>query len=187
MIKQFLNAIHPVEDEILNEYLNHWKEITLPKKTLMTAAGDVERYFYFVIEGVQKSYYVHEGKPHIIAFTYPPSFTGVPDSFFTQTPSPCFLETITESKFVRVAFKEHHAMLEKHRPIETLFRKAFEGIFKGIMTRYYQLMSLNAEERFKAFVERSPHLLQIVAQKDIASYLKIDVSNFSKLMNKVRI
>ena len=187
MLKQFLNKIHPVEDALLEEYVGRWQELVLPKKTLMTAAGDVEHYFYFVKQGVQKSYYLHEDKTHVIAFTYPPSFSGIPESFMTQTPSPCFLETITDSEFLRISYRDHLQMLDKHRALERLFSKAWAFIFQGMMTRYYQLMALSTEERFRAFMTRSPHLLQIVPQKDIASYLKIDVTNFSKLMNKIRI
>jgi hypothetical protein len=37
---------------------------------------------------VQRSFYVEEsGKEATIVFTYPPSFSGVADSFLTQTPS----------------------------------------------------------------------------------------------------
>ncbi|OJJ15263.1 cyclic nucleotide-binding protein [marine bacterium AO1-C] len=187
MLKQFLHKIHPVEDAILDEYVECWQEFNLPKKTLMTSAGNIEHYFYFVKQGVQKSYYLHEGKSHVIAFTYPPSFSGVPESFMNQTPSQCFLETITDSEFLRISFREHLQMLDKHRALERLFSKAWALIFQGMMTRYYQLMALSTEERFRAFVARSPHLLQIVPQKDIASYLRIDVTNFSKLMNKIRI
>ena len=97
-MKEFLDAIYPVPAEILDEYISHWSPYELPRKTIMTAPGETERYMYFVLEGIQKSYYLTDNKQHIIAFAYAPSFSGIPESFFTQTPSRYFLETITASR-----------------------------------------------------------------------------------------
>ena len=186
-MKKFLSKIHSVEDSILEEYLSHWKEYTVPKQTIMTWEGDTERYMYFVVEGVQKSYYTNGNKEHIIAFTYAPSFSGIPESFLSQLPAKYFLTTITNSKFLRISYEKHHELMRKHRSIETFFRKATESLLIGVLNRYYELMAFDMENRFKNFVARSPHLLQLVSQKDLASYLKIDPTNFSKLLGKVKI
>lgn len=77
--------------------------------------------------------------------------------------------------------------MQKHRDIETLFRKGTEGILAGVLERQYELMALDIESRFRLFVRRSPHLLHLVPQKDLASYLRIDPTNFSKLYNRIKI
>lgn len=183
----FLSAIHPVEDAVLDEYIAHWTPYHLPKKTIMTAPGELERYWYFVEEGIQKAYYMTGDKQHVMAFTYAPSFTGIPESFFAQKPAEYFLETITDSKFLRISFEKHQQLMQEYRPIETLFRIATESLLIGLLERYYQLMAYDIETRFKAFVKRSPHLLQTISQKDLASYLRMDATNFSKLINTIRI
>lgn len=187
MIKEFLQSIHPVRDQILNLYLAEYEEIHEPAKTILTAAGKTEHYLYFVLEGVQKSYYLNDGKQHVIAFTYPPSFSGIPDSFLNQKPSNYFLETITESRFIRLSFEQHQKLMMEHRSLETLFRKATEQILIGVLQRHYELMAFTIEERFRAFMKRSPHLLNMVPHKDLASYLRIDPTNFSKLLASVKI
>ena len=186
-MKAFLSKIHPVEDRILDGYISHWKEYTLPRKTIMTAPGETERFIYYVVEGIQKSYYLNEDKQHIIAFAYAPSFSGIPESFFTQTPSRYFLETITDSKFLRLSFEKHQQLMMEYREIETLFRKTTELFLMGVIQRQHELMAFDIATRFKTFVKRSPHLLNMVSQKDLASYLRIDSTNFSKLINSVRI
>lgn len=186
-MKEFLSKIHSLSDDILEEYISHWTEYALPKKTIMTAPGETERYIYYVIEGIQKSYYLNEDKQHIIAFAYAPSFSGIPESFFTQTPSRYFLETITDSQFLRLSFDKHQQLMAEHREIETLFRKTTEHFLVGVIQRQHELMAFDMETRFKMFVRRSPHLLNMVSQKDLASYLRMDSTNFSKLMNSIRI
>ena len=186
-MKAFLSAIHKINDRILDEYISHWKEYAAPKKTIMTSPGETERFMYYVLEGIQKSYYLNEGKQHIIAFAYAPSFSGIPESFLTQTPSRYYLETISDSKFLRISFDKHQRLMQEHREIETLFRKATESFLVGMIQRHHELMAFDIETRFKTFVKRSPHLLNMIPQKDLASYLRMDSTNFSKLINSIQI
>jgi CRP-like cAMP-binding protein len=184
-LKAFLNQIYEVEEEAMEAYLACWQTFELPKRSTMTTAGETERYMYYVVSGVQKSYFIHNNREHIIAFTYPPSFSGVPDSFFDQSPSPCFLETVSDSSFLRISFQQHETMINRYRSLETLFRKTVEQYLSGLLQRHYELMSLSVEERFRTFTKRSPHLFQLVPQKDLAAYLRIDPTNFSKLMGSI--
>ena len=186
-MKKFLSQIHDVEEEIMDDYLSCWTKFTVPKNNIMTWKGDTERYMYFVLSGIQKSYYLEDNKEHIIAFTFSPSFSGIPESFLSQSTSKYFLSTITDSTFLRISYEKHQEMMKKHRSIETLFRKATEVLMIETLNRYYELMACNIETRFRNFTARSPHLLQMISQKDLASYLRIDPSNFSKLLGKVRI
>jgi len=186
-LKKFLSDIFEVNDKILDEYISNWTEYSIPKNIIITEAKKTERYIYFVIEGIQKSYYLNEGKQHIMFFAYSPSFSGVIESFLTQTPSKYHLETITDSKLLRLSYEKHKQLLQEHRELETLFRKVTERFLLGVIERHHQLMAFNVETRFRSFMTRSPHLLNMISQKDIASYLRIDPTNFSKLINTIKL
>lgn len=186
-MRQFLSDIYKTNNGLLDEYISYWSEYMIPKKTIITESGKTERYIYFVKEGIQKSYYLNDGKQHIMFFAYNPSFSGVVESFLTQTPSKYYLETITDSKLLRLSYEKHIQLIKENRELETLFRKITEQFLLAIIERHHQLMAFNTETRFKNFVKRSPHLLNMVSQKDIASYLRIDSTNFSKLINSIEI
>lgn len=187
VLKKVIQAIHPIEEEVLEEYLTLWDDFACPRKTLITDEGQTENYIYFVKEGIQKSYYLNDGKQHVMAFTYPASFSGIPESFITQTASKYFLESITPSKFIRISYSNHKAALEKHRSIETFTRKLVEGILVGVSERQYELLALDMRSRFRIFMKRSAHLINIIPHKDLASYLRINSTNFSKLLNSEKI
>lgn len=186
-MKDFLLNIHKIKNEVLNEYISHWNEISVPKKTTMTAQGEIQKYLYFVIDGVQKSYYLKDNKEHIISFSFAPSFSTIPESFLTQTPSKCYLETITDSCFLRISYKKHQQLMLEYREIETLFRKITEFFLIEMVERHYQLMSHDIESRFVLLTKKYPFLINMVSNKDLASYLRIDPTNFSKLLNSVKI
>jgi CRP-like cAMP-binding protein len=183
----FLTDQYPVQQAILEDYVAQWSEFAVPKKTMLTTSGQREQYLYFVTKGIQKSYYLYDGKEHIMFFAYPPSFSGVVESFFTQTPSLYFLETISDSEFLRIPYSVHETYITRHREIERLFRIITESFLKAVIVRHHELLTFDAATRLKKFTARSPHLLQMVSQKDLASYLRIDPTNFSKMMNRIRI
>ena len=173
MLSTFLKTIDPsIDDELIETYKAHWTEKTFPRKQILTAEGEVQRDIYFVLEGVQKSYFLNEGKEHVMAFTYAPSLSGIPESFFNQTPSDYFLECITESRLLRISYAQHSELVAEHRPLETLFRKGTEHLLCGLSIRYRELMAFDIETRFRHFCKRSPHLLNLVPHKDLASYLR---------------
>ena len=58
---------------------------------------------------------------------------------------------------------------------------------KGVLERQIELQCFSAEEKFKTLLTRSPHVLQIIPHKYLASYLGIDATTFSKLLGSVRL
>lgn len=187
-LKQYLQSITPeLPSKVMDEYLAHWEEKSYDRKTVMTAAGAIQQHLLFVLEGIQRSYFLHEGKEHVMAFTFAPSFSGIPESFFAQSPSRYFLESVTPTRVLQISYTQHQQQISKHRPLETLFRVATERILGGLVERHHELMALDIETRLRNFLQRSPHLLNQIPHKEIASYLRMDPTNFSKLLNKVKI
>ena len=184
---KFLSKVHPVKAEILTTYALEWTEFQTGIREILTSSGQTERHLYFVVEGIQKSYYLHEGKQHVMFFAYAPSFSGVVESFVTQTPSRYYLEAITKSKLLRISYQKHQYLLTQHRELETLFRIITENLLKGVIERQHELLTFNSETRLRTFLSRSPHLINMIPHKDLASYLRIDPTNFSKMINSMRI
>jgi CRP-like cAMP-binding protein len=58
---------------------------------------------------------------------------------------------------------------------------------KGVLERQIELQCFSAEQKFKTLLTRSPHVLQIIPHKYLASYLGIDATTFSKLLGSVRL
>lgn len=188
ILTKFIQGIHPLAAKEMDALLQPWQEITVKRKTILTAAGETERYTYFVLDGVQRAFYLgDDNKEATIVFTYPPSFSGVADSFLTQTPSLYFLETLTASSLLRISHDAVLLMMDTYPAIQKLFFTATAHALKGTLYRQIELQCYTNEEKFRTLMQRSPHLLNLVPHKYIASYLGIDATNFSKLLGTVRI
>lgn len=183
----YFNQFHPISPEDYQLLTSKLKTKTFKKGDFLTRAGQIQRELYFVKSGVQMSYFDAGSKTHVIAFTYPPNVCAIPESFSFQVPSSCFLTCLTDSELEYLTFEELQKLFDQSRPIERLFRRMTEFILAGMINRHIELHALTMEERYTTFCQRSPHLLQLVPHKYIASYLGIDPTNFSKLFNSVKL
>jgi CRP-like cAMP-binding protein len=184
----FVKQLHPLTDEEANAFISGWKPLTVKRKTILTSAGERERYLYFVLEGVQRAFYLtSDNREATIVFTYPPSFSGVADSLLTNTPSEYFMETLTASRFLRITAEEMTRLMKTYPNIQQLVLNTTAMALKGVLYRQIELQCFTNEEKFKALLKRSPHILNLVPHKYIASYLGMDPTNFSKLLGSVRI
>lgn len=187
-LREFVFKIHLLTNEEWNEFVSIWQLQEARRKTILTAAGTTEKHLYFIVDGVQRAFYIGEkNKEATIVFTYPFSFSGVADSFLTQTPSLYHFETITTSVFLKTSYQQVAELMNKHHNFERLIRKATSYSLKGVLERQIELQCFTAEEKFKALLHRSPHVLRLIPHKYLASYLGIDATNFSKLLGTVRI
>lgn len=187
LLQNFVNAILPLPSDEWERFAAIWQPFSCKRKTLLTAAGETERHLYFVLEGVQRAFYLEEEKEATIVFTYPHSFSGVADSFLTQQPSLYFLESLTASSFLRTTYPQLQQIQKQCPVLQQLLFKATAFSLKGVLERQIEIQCFSAEEKFKKLLSRSPHLLQLVPHKYLASYLSLDPTTFSKLLGSVRL
>ncbi len=186
ILRAFLENISPLTPIETKFLLESWEPVSYQKKEIISREGAMEKYVYFVLEGIQRAYYLKDDREITIVFTYPPSFCGSIDSLLTSTPSLYFVETITESRLLRRNFAEIEELATRHQGINTLLRKATETALTGVNRKHYELVALTMEEKFESFYKRSAHLINKIPHKHIASYLGMDPTNFSKILKKFR-
>ena len=158
------------------------------RKEIITAAGEREKYLYFVLEGVQRIYYYDErDREATLVFTYAPSFGGVMDAMMLRQPSRYTYETLTPSLFLRAPYEEVEALMKSSPVVETMVRVGVIHALSGLLERMVEIQCYSSEDKFRKLLQRSPHILQLIPHKYLANYLGIDPTNFSKLINKIRI
>lgn len=171
-----------------NAIASIWEVMDIKRKIIISEPEIVEKYLYFVVEGVQRVYYFDEqNREATLIFSYPYSFSGVLDSFLLQSPSKYYFETLTNSVLLRTTYAQYQTMVKQFPEFEEFTRKATNYVISGLLDRLVELQCFSSEEKFKKLLKRSPHILQYVPQKYLANYLGIDPTNFSKLMNTVKI
>lgn len=183
---QWLGTIHPLNGSENEALATHIVEKHYPKGHILHYAGDVQKDLFLVYQGVQMAVSESGRGMHVMAFTYPPGLCAVPGSFPMQRPSGHSIICLTDCRLGHLNHAHLNSLFNSHPAIERLFRKLTEQILAGVIDRHLELQTLTMRERYVRFCNRSPHLLQVVPHRYIASYLRMDHTNFSKLYNTVR-
>ncbi len=181
LIRDTIQRYVPLSDKEWKLVREPWMERTFAKGGSISRAGSVEQWFYVVKEGVQKLFFEHDGNEHCLGFSYDHSWSGDFDSFVSQRPGRFQVQAITPSILIGIRHPDLQELYAKLPVMERFGRLMLEELVRGRATREIELLSLSAEERFRKLVQRSPHLLQLVPQKDIASYLRMTPETFSRL------
>ena len=185
-LKAFFKPV-PIEtgDEAL--FYSLWETKTFSQNELITEAGNIERYFYFVLEGVQAIYLLNEkGEKVVLGFSYSGSPSGVFDSFIRQTPSDTFLEALRPSTLLGIKLHDYLQLFEKYPKFHEWAHHFFREILFGRLFREVELLTLTAEQRYIAFMQRCPDELKVIPQKYLASYLNMKPETFSRLRASVQ-
>lgn len=187
-LKTLIYSIHPLPEDDWNKFSALWKPFEAKRKEILTSPGEFERYLYFVLDGVQRVYYYdQENREATLVFTYTPSFGGVLDSMMLQQPSRYYYETLTASSFLRAPFQDVQTLSTSCRSLETMINKGLSRSLSGVFERLVEVQCYSSEDKFKKLLQRSPHILNLVPHKYLANYLGIDPTNFSKLINRIKI
>lgn len=184
-LKNVIRDITKIPDAVLNDFVSHWEVVSYGKGSTLSEPEKTDKYLHFTISGIQKAYYLIDGKQSIISFTQPNHFSCAPESFLTQMPSKYYFECINESEFYRISYASFSKQVDKHQEIHDFLVKALMGLVNNITERFMKQTSFTIEEKFKDFMKESGHLINAIPHKDIANYLSINPTNFSKLLNSV--
>ncbi|MDI9867672.1 Crp/Fnr family transcriptional regulator [Flectobacillus roseus] len=183
-----VNAFGILNSAELDQFYALFKPLSYTRKSVLTEAGSTEKYLYFVLEGVQRVVFQDDlGHEATILFTYQGNFGGILDSMLTGRATQYTYETLTKSILLRANINEVRALGKIYPAIYNLL---FEGLlyaFSGLLERLVEIQCYSAEEKFRILLKRSPHILQIVPHKYLANYIGIDATNFSKLLNSVKL
>lgn len=188
-LKTFLDAVVRIPDEVWEQCYPAWQDYSAKRRTILTAAGERERYLYFLLEGIQRVFFLTKDgdKEATLVFMYAPSLGGVADSFLGQHPSHFYYETLTPSRFLRIPYESFLDQCLRFPDMNRLSLALAASAFEGVLLRQAELQTATAEEKFRALLGRSPHVLNLIPHKYLASYLGIDPATFSRLLGKVRL
>jgi CRP-like cAMP-binding protein len=188
LLQKTVTAVQPFSPAEWQQFSKPWRLLQKSRKQTLTVAGNREQYLYFVADGVQRIFYLDEqDREATLLFTYAPSFGGIVDALLQQQPSAYYYGTLTPSVFLQLPYADLQQLLQSTPVVELFVRKALSASMTGLLQRMVELQCFSSEEKFRQLLRRSPHILQLVPHKYLANYLGINATNFSKLLNSIRI
>lgn len=111
-------------------------------------------------------------------------FSGSYSAILLRKPSIVNITALEDTEMVLFNMYEYEKFYKRHRAFETITRLSLEQHFIERERREYQLLMLNAKERYDEFLMDFPECHKQLTNKDIASYLRITPEAFSRLINE---
>jgi CRP-like cAMP-binding protein len=171
------------------------KEKTFKKGELIHRVGDICKNLLFIEEGYARAYVIDEnGKDYTWSLIFNSEKSKVENlflfdyySFIKQEPSSIEIEALSDVRAVSFTKDDCELLFELNHKLEKFARLMSEEGYSFIHKLIIDRQTKSAKRRFEEFMQTSSHLLDIVPQYHIASYLDITPQHLSRLKRKINL
>jgi CRP-like cAMP-binding protein len=138
-----------------------------------------------VAKGCLRSYTVHEnGSEHIFQFAIEGWWMGDMYSFLTGEPATMNIEALEDSELIVMDLASRERIFEEVPKFERFMRILLEKNYIANQRRVNAMLGQTAEERYRAYIDKYPQIVQRVPQHMIASYLGITPETLSRVRKR---
>ncbi|NML41919.1 Crp/Fnr family transcriptional regulator [Chitinophaga sp. G-6-1-13] len=186
-IDQFVNRIITLTPEERQLFHSLLKFRRVRKRTYLLQEGEICDFEAYIVKGCIRTYYLSDdGTETILSFAIEDWWVSDTYSFTEQTPSNMFIESLEDCELLIIDRKSKAALYEKIPKFETLFRLLIQRSLFALQRRFHSLVSQTAEQRYLAFIEKYPQVVQRVPQNQIARYLGVSPEFLSKVRSTIQ-
>lgn len=186
-IDQFVDRIISLTPEERQLFHSLLKFKRVRKRTYLLQEGEICDFEAYIVKGCIRTYYLSEdGTETILSFAIEDWWVSDLGSFTEQTPSNMFIESLEDCELLIIDHKSKAALYEKIPKFETLFRLLIQRSLFALQKRFHSLISQTAEQRYLAFIEKYPKVVQRVPQNQIARYLGVSPEFLSKVRSALQ-
>lgn len=148
-------------------------------------AGDTARYSGFVLSGILREFFTTlEGQEFNKNFSLAGDFTGSLFDLITGEPSTASIQALAPTRLLLARFSDIQDLYSRHKDWERIGRLLAENLVVRKARREWEFMTLSAEERYLALLQRHPEL-EGIPQYHLASYLGISPVSLSRIRRRL--
>ena len=150
-------------------------------------AGAEPRYMNIILSGLTRSYYIDlNGKEFNKIFFTQGDIASAYVEMLTNQPARLCIQALEETNVLQVDYLHIQQLYERDPAWNVLRRKIAENFFVIKERREYEFLLLDAENRYKNFLEDYKDLKERIPQYHVASYLGITSVSLSRLINAAK-
>ncbi|MBK7763375.1 MAG: Crp/Fnr family transcriptional regulator [Bacteroidetes bacterium] len=180
-IANYIDTDYKVEDDL--PFPVTIKEI--PKNTIITQIGQVEKYAYFLLSGIAKIDMIRNGEESILEFFFPGSFFSSYTSFLSQKGSDVELMTLSDCAVEVIKYEDMQTAYKHSLLANKLGRIVIEQYYIHKTNREKGFLTKSATERYRELLNFRPELVQQIPVKMIAQYLGIQPESLSRIRKEI--
>jgi CRP/FNR family transcriptional regulator, anaerobic regulatory protein len=159
------------------------EEIVLEKGDFYIEAGEISKNLGFILSGMCRFYYDTENGNITRWVGLENDFLVSLSSFISQNPSVENIQAIKQTRILVTTKQKFDELYNNHEFIRQLWVKQIEYNYIGMENRVFNLIAMNAEERYNWMLKNQPQFNLQVPDKYIASMLGIKPRHLSRIRN----
>ena len=157
--------------------------LSLEKGSILVREGQYSDKTFYIIKGCARAYYLKDGKDISDWFAFENEFISAIVSFFTEKPSPHYIELLEDSILIELSRDDIEGLADKYHDFERLLRVIVTQTMLSHQERIASMQFYNAEQKYENLLVIRPDITQRVPLTDIASYLGITLETLSRIRN----
>lgn len=176
-----MRQVSPLSDETAELIKQHIKYNFYAKNEFITPMGFVHKYVHFVINGAIKlATYLPNNNERIIHIAEKNLWVTEYLSHYHQESGDCFIQTLEDSDIVSFSYNTLEKLAEENAEIGLFLYRAIKKYMVLFQKRTIALNTLNAEDKYKAFLTTFPIAAQNVTDKTIAAFIGVSPQFISR-------
>jgi CRP/FNR family transcriptional regulator, anaerobic regulatory protein len=185
LLLQHISKHISLDKEEEGQIIAQLKGRKLRKKQFLLQEGDVQRQRAFVTTGCLRSYSIDKnGFEHVLQFAPAGWWIGDMRSYIMQEPGILNIDAIEDSELLLLSKEAVDQLFLTIPKLERLFRILTENSLATYQQRLIDNLSLPAIERYNNFCRLYPSLIELLPQKQIASYIGVTPEFLSKMLRQ---
>lgn len=175
-----------LSQELVEKLYNTFEPVTFKKGSIVFNEGQICKYLYFIEKGALRSYYIDaKGREISHWFTFENEIITEPKSFFKQTKSNYYLETLEDAEVRRISFKNLNKLFNESHEIEKFGRLLGLQLLIDLNDKLLDLQFKSAKERYTSLLDQHPDIFQRVSLGHISSFIGITQQSLSRIRTEL--
>lgn len=159
---------------------------TLKKHALFSEIGTVANEVGFVLDGMLRHYYIHDGSEKTTYFYFENHLVASYFSCIHKKPSLLSIEALSDCKLIVFSYTALQDLFEKNKTWKKFGRLLAEYLASGLEDRMVGLLTLSPEERYMELIKgNKAKIIERIPQHYIANYLGLTPVSLSRIRNRV--
>ncbi|MCZ8343066.1 MAG: Crp/Fnr family transcriptional regulator [Leptospira sp.] len=187
-LHQVCNAVVPISKSVWNSLPNSFfTRRILGAGEFFLREGKEARELAILVSGVMKeSYQTSKGDEYVKSYVFPGEFTGSYYDLLSQKPSTCSIRTLQEVTLYAAPFSQFIELSQRELIWKEFRLRLVESLFCKKAKREFELLTMDAKDRYLVLTKEKPELESFLTQKQLASYLRITPVSLSRIKNSLK-
>jgi CRP-like cAMP-binding protein len=181
-LRKHIEQITPLTDEEFEYIKTFFSLKRIRKNQYLIHEGDEVKYEYLVLSGICRVFYIdNQGKEYIVQFAQENWWMSDYNAFFKQQHASMFIECMEDGEVLYSTLDAREKLSADLHKMEHFFRVKLTSGYVALQQRIKLLLSSTPQQRYEAFSQLYPDLMERIPKKTIAEFLGVSRETLSRL------